>query len=61
MPKNQGYKNINSSEMKDGGCKCGCQANTKSNHPDIFAKKKKETKAVVPKLKKPKEQKLNPY
>jgi len=34
MPKNSGYKSINSSMMKSGGCKCGCKIQTKSNHPD---------------------------
>ena len=39
------YKNINSSGMKSGGCKCGCQAITSSNHPDPFKiKEKKKTK-----------------
>ena len=49
--------------MKEGGCKCGCQAITKSNHPDPFKKKNNDDKKPmkVEKMKKPKDQKLNPY
>lgn len=62
MKKNSAYKNINSSGMKKGGCKCGCQAMTKSNHPDPFKKSnpKPLTKKTV-KIKKDPKQKINPY
>tara|TARA_R110002073_G_scaffold70411_5_gene173876 strand:- start:682 stop:876 length:195 start_codon:yes stop_codon:yes gene_type:complete len=63
--KKQGYKSINSTGMKKGGCECGCQAITKSNHPDPFVKSKpKPLKKSKPKpliIKKQKEQKHNPY
>ncbi len=66
MKKNSGYKNINSSGMKKGGCNCGCQAMTKSNHPDPFKKTnpkpllvKQKNKTV--KIKKDPKQKINPY
>lgn len=47
------YKSINSSTpkkivkdkgQKNGGCKCGCQAMTKSNCPDPFTTKTKDDK-----------------
>lgn len=63
MPKNKGYKNINTSSTKmvSGGCKCGCQMMTKSNHPDPIKNIKPKQVENKVKMKKPKGQKLNPY
>lgn len=55
--------------MKEGGCGCGCQAKTISNHPDpTNVKPQKEMgnikmkgKEKPKKLNKPKNQRLNPY
>ena len=50
--------------MKKGGCKCGCQAMTKSNCPDPTIKKAKPIKKDKAKpliIKKPKKQIQNPY
>ncbi len=67
--KNSQYKSINSSAtkkavkdekgQKSGGCKCGCQAMTKSNCPDPFTTKNNDDKKplIQSKTKKSK----NPY
>ena len=47
--------------MKEGGCGCGCQAKTTSNHPDPLPKKEKKHDHPKIVMKKPKDQKLNPY
>mgnify|MGYP003635962450 FL=1 len=54
------YKSINSSStkkiskdkgQKSGGCKCGCQAMTKSNCPDPFTTKTNDDKKPLIKSK----------
>ena len=47
--KNKGFSN--SEGMKSGGCKCGCQAMTKSNCPDPFTTKTNDDKKPLIKSK----------